>query len=259
VICICADDDWKTVVDGTPTNVGQLAAIAAARAVDGKVAIPLFSGQREDKWTDFNDLSGAAGEDGLAEVRRQIEAVLGNTPPASAANTGSNLWLLKLIRGNDGAPRDCLANVALALRGDSAFVHRLRFDEHRGMAVCRDMPWDKGGTWREWAEGDDLALMEWLALKTTPGLIVKKTTVADAVAHVAHEHKYHPVREWLRWPCMGWCPQVAHVDDRLSRCQRYALCESRFRSMANLRRCARNAAGVQGRSCADFRGLPGTG
>jgi putative DNA primase/helicase len=59
---ICADDDFRT--EGNP---GRKAAAEAAEAIGGKVAIPVFSGDRHDKATDFNDLH-AAGRDHDREV-----------------------------------------------------------------------------------------------------------------------------------------------------------------------------------------------
>jgi phage/plasmid primase-like uncharacterized protein len=55
-IIVCADDDWKT--EGNP---GLSYARAAARAVNGKVAVPVFGEQRGEKDTDFNDMLVAAG------------------------------------------------------------------------------------------------------------------------------------------------------------------------------------------------------
>jgi putative DNA primase/helicase len=61
-----ADDDRLT-----PGNPGMTKATAAARAVGGLVAVPVFPGDRPDKATDFNDLHQLAG---LDAVRAGIEA-----------------------------------------------------------------------------------------------------------------------------------------------------------------------------------------
>jgi putative DNA primase/helicase len=64
-IVICADDDWKT--EGNP---GLMYATKAAGAVGNAVAMrPEFSGERDPKWTDFNDLHQA---EGLEKVREQV-------------------------------------------------------------------------------------------------------------------------------------------------------------------------------------------
>lgn len=65
-IIIAADDDHQT--EGNP---GTTKARAAAQAVGGLLALPVFPAGRPDKATDFNDLHQLAGPDA---VRRCIEA-----------------------------------------------------------------------------------------------------------------------------------------------------------------------------------------
>jgi phage/plasmid primase-like uncharacterized protein len=76
-IVICADDDWKT--EGNP---GLASARKAARAVDGKVAVPAFGDDRADEQTDFNDMATAL--DDLNPVERAIaDAVMPDEMQAS--------------------------------------------------------------------------------------------------------------------------------------------------------------------------------
>jgi putative DNA primase/helicase len=86
-IIVCADDDHQT-----PGNPGRTKAEAAARAVGGVVAVPEFSPERPDNWTDFNDLATSPREgEGPDAVRRLLDAAraaLGSlqrdeTPPAA--------------------------------------------------------------------------------------------------------------------------------------------------------------------------------
>ena len=63
---LCADDDHHTA-----GNPGRSKAEAAARAVGGVVAMPVFGPDRPDSATDFNDLHALAG---LDAVRRILEA-----------------------------------------------------------------------------------------------------------------------------------------------------------------------------------------
>ena len=63
---ICADDDHRTV-----GNPGRSKAEAAARAVGGVLAVPVFGPERPDAATDFNDL---ATLEGLDAVRPILEA-----------------------------------------------------------------------------------------------------------------------------------------------------------------------------------------
>ena len=65
-LVFCADDDHRT--EGNP---GITKAREAAAAVGGRVAVPVFAGERGEKDTDFNDL---AVKEGLHAVRRCILA-----------------------------------------------------------------------------------------------------------------------------------------------------------------------------------------
>ncbi len=103
-------------------------------------------------------------------------------------------WWDDLLLTKDSDPRDCIANVALALRAATEFAGRLRFDQLLAAAASCDMPWRRGQDWLPWTDGDDIALTERLQLL---GLPVKKGTVADAVALVAGETPFHPVGAYL--------------------------------------------------------------
>ena len=76
-LVICADDDWKTA-----GNPGVTEAEKAARFVGAAVVVPLWSGERGEKDTDFNDLAQA---EGLDTVRRIVEAVLVAPAPEASA------------------------------------------------------------------------------------------------------------------------------------------------------------------------------
>lgn len=65
ILIICADDDHAT--SGNP---GLTKATAAARAVDGLLAVPCFPDTRKQRDTDFNDLARLAGSEA---VRNCIE------------------------------------------------------------------------------------------------------------------------------------------------------------------------------------------
>lgn len=55
-VIVAADDDWRT--EGNP---GMTKAREAAQAVGALLAVPVFSGERPDKATDFNDLAALDG------------------------------------------------------------------------------------------------------------------------------------------------------------------------------------------------------
>jgi phage/plasmid primase-like uncharacterized protein/KaiC/GvpD/RAD55 family RecA-like ATPase len=76
-LVICADDDYKR-----SDNPGLTKARAAAKAVDGILAVPKFGEGRPDKATDYNDLMFLRS---LSEVKTQIEqAIAASVPPLAA-------------------------------------------------------------------------------------------------------------------------------------------------------------------------------
>ena len=60
-IVLCADDDHKTT-----GNPGLAKATVAARAVNGRLAVPVFPSDRADEATDFNDMAASAGLDAVS-------------------------------------------------------------------------------------------------------------------------------------------------------------------------------------------------
>lgn len=111
-LIICRDDDWKTKKpNGDPWNPGEEKANNAALIVGGQVVAPIFSGAREEKWTDFNDLHVA---EGLEAVRRQVLAVV--KPPAAGG------WKDLLARSESGALIAHMQNVELILANDERWA-----------------------------------------------------------------------------------------------------------------------------------------
>lgn len=69
-ITICADNDHALMRNGKPYNVGMEKAKAAALAVGGRLAAPVFTEDEKAKGlTDFNDLHKSRG---LKEVQKQV-------------------------------------------------------------------------------------------------------------------------------------------------------------------------------------------
>jgi putative DNA primase/helicase len=136
-IIICADDDWRTKVNGKPKNVGKLAAIKAALAVDGVLALPWFSrSARPARASDFNDMAKLHG---LDEVKTCIKLAMvkheedrqrerdAEPPPATPEDFG-------LSTANESA---AFSDDALALRFAEKHADALRFVA----------PWAR---WLEW-------------------------------------------------------------------------------------------------------------
>ncbi|WP_024694714.1 VapE domain-containing protein [Pseudomonas syringae] len=183
-IVICRDDDWKTKrANGDPWNPGEEKANNAALVVGGQVVAPVFSTERHDKWTDFNDLHVA---EGLDAVRRQVLAV--TKPPAAGG------WKDQLARSESGALIAHMQNVELILGNDERWAGVISFSAFSSKIVkLRAAPY--GGGTGDWADIDDMRVMKWLA--QTYNLRVKASSVIEAVSIVAHDHTFHPVREYL--------------------------------------------------------------
>lgn len=182
-LVFCADDDWKTVIQGKPVNVGRIKAENAAHITGGRVVLPVFDSEREDKWTDFNDLHCA---EGLEAVKRQVEAVV---RPATDAP-----WREKLQYAEKGGMIAHPYNVALILGNDDRWNKVIAFDSFSSkIRKLRTPPY--GGSAGDWSDLDDIKVMNWLA--ETYGLRVKTAHVVEAVNAVAHDNAFHPVREFL--------------------------------------------------------------
>jgi predicted P-loop ATPase len=136
------------------------------------------------------ELNGGNAAKRLAKLLEEAEKIR-----AKAGRGGeAEAWRPDLLLTEKGTPRDCLANGGIILRQDPVFVGRVRFDELRQGAVSRDMPWLEGSDWRDWADNDDIRFAEWCQLRGVP---LTPTTAAQAVAAVADDHRFHPVREYL--------------------------------------------------------------
>jgi putative DNA primase/helicase len=97
-ITIAADDDYNT-----PGNPGMAKAEAAAIAVQGSLAIPVFPPDRPDKATDFNDLHRLFGE----EVVVQAIAAAKPCTPEKHNDEGVEEYALsvELLRASDVKPQ----------------------------------------------------------------------------------------------------------------------------------------------------------
>lgn len=182
-LVFCADDDWKTVVNGHPYNAGVIKAGNASVVVGGQVVMPVFGNDREDGWTDFNDLHCAEGMD---TVRRQVLAVV-----RPSTDEG---WREKLQYSEKGGLIVHPFNVALILGNDKRWSGVIAWDSFSSKTrKLRTPPY--GGGKGDWTDLDDIRVALWLA--DVYGLRVKTAHVVEAVSAVANDNAYHPVREYL--------------------------------------------------------------
>lgn len=196
-LIICRDDDWKTKrPNGEPWNPGEEKACDAAVVVGGEVVAPVFSGERHDKWTDFNDLHCA---EGLEAVRRQVRVLI--KPPAAGG------WRDQLARNENGALIAHMSNVELILGNDERWRGVISYSAFSSKIVkLRAAPY--GGETGEWTDIDDTRVMKWLAQQYN--FRVKASHVFEAVSVVAHDNAFHPVRDYLHGLEWDRVPRLAN-------------------------------------------------
>ncbi|MFU6377879.1 VapE domain-containing protein [Metapseudomonas otitidis] len=182
-LLFCADDDWKTVINGKPHNTGRIRAENAATVTGGQVVLPVFDNDREERWTDFNDLHCA---EGLETVRRQVMAAV---KPAAYEP-----WREQLLYTAKGGMVAHAFNVALILGNDWRWKGVIAYDSFSSKIRKLKTP-PYGGTPGDWSDLDDVRVTLWLA--DVYGLCVKSATVLEAVNAVAHDNAFHPVRQFL--------------------------------------------------------------
>jgi hypothetical protein len=140
----------------------------------------------------------------LAEVRRSYQkwgARMGAAQVGGgaqqAASSPSSGWKSFCLRDRRGQPLNNLSNVMLALRNDQAVRGMFAYDamycgemlmQNIGGKISLPVP-------RPVQDIDITALQEWLQLNGLP--LVGTETVHKAVDLRAHDHSFHPVRDYL--------------------------------------------------------------
>ena len=184
-LIFCADDDWKTMRADKVTrwNVGVEKADNAATILGGQFVVPVFALERDDKWTDWNDLHCS---EGLDAVRRQVMAVV--KPPADGG------WRDQLRRTQHGGLVAHMVNAGLILGNDERWKGVLGYNAFSSKTVALRTP-PFGGEAGEWSDMDDLNTTEWLAMQYN--ILVKSSTALEAVSVTARKNTFHPVRDYL--------------------------------------------------------------
>lgn len=138
-IVICADDDTS--------GVGLSKASVAARTVNGKVALPVWTGERRDGATDFNDLASAEGREAV------LRAVMSAKPPAQrSAITNSTMKDATLNPISLVTLRDAMSAIDPA--GDAVLSGDKPIKVWRAVGMA--LHWECGGSeealaaWKEW-------------------------------------------------------------------------------------------------------------
>lgn len=109
-------------------------------------------------------------------------------------------WKSKLLRSPvTGQPKPILANALIALRTAPDWIGVLAHDEFALVTMAmHSPPWlrqlENSWTPRPWADGDDARATEWLHHQ---GITLSLNVAQTAIATVAVEASFHPIRDYL--------------------------------------------------------------
>jgi putative DNA primase/helicase len=143
--------------------------------------------------------------DNVAAMRKTLQAMrreMGGGSARLPARVGGDAavrpeWANKVQCFDNGEPKPILVNALLPLREDPAWRGVVGRNDFTGQIRVRRCPPWPNADWaeeRDWIDDDELKTTEWVQ---AAGICATRQTVFDAVASVANEHRFHPVRDWF--------------------------------------------------------------
>lgn len=105
-------------------------------------------------------------------------------------------WQRGLTTNKNGCYHGSIANVALILANDAAWQDIIKWDEFSLKVVKAKAPPFKVASLGEWTDRDDSKLSIWLSDHYS--FRPSSSTIFEAVAVVAEQNPFHPVRSYLR-------------------------------------------------------------
>lgn len=103
-----------------------------------------------------------------------------------------------LTNPNTGAVKDCQQNITLLLEELPELQGQIKLNELSGrVEAMGNLPWDKSAKVRDWRDGDDLELMDYL-FRQYRCSFNSTQHVLNGVALAAARNTYHPLADWLR-------------------------------------------------------------
>lgn len=124
---------------------------------------------------------------------------------APEGTTVDDSWADELDNDKRGM-RGTIGNYMLILRGDPNIKDKLRYNEFANRAeVMGDLPWRRKGDRTEWRDSDDAGLYAYIESVYET---LNRPNVDFAVTNIFEEHKYHPVRDYLRGLQWDGTPRV---------------------------------------------------
>lgn len=132
------------------------------------------------------------------------------------APTGN--WEDRIIRNNDGAPLNTVANVMTIIGGDAHWLGVLAFNEFTGEVETLKAPpmrsFDRPSSYTSghWTDDDTTYAQAWF--RGSYGFEPSPDKIERAVSAIAKRVSFHPVREWLQ--SLKW-DGTARLDKWLTR------------------------------------------
>ncbi len=126
-----------------------------------------------------------------------------DTPPGGGTGSGGGAsvpddWRTDLLRTGDGACKATAGNLQLILRNDPAIAGVFRYNEFTSRVdVVGVIPGPVSLPAGPLADQHLAALGAWLSRGDTYRLSARPQQIAEAVSLAAHEHAFHPVRDYF--------------------------------------------------------------
>lgn len=180
---------------------------SAVMAAGGRwwdISIPA-PGEKPDGWDIADAIAeGMAGQKLAGYIRDNLQQR--ELPPAAtSAGAGKKnktskkeTWIPDLIWGRD-VLKSCMQNVYQILANAPEWKDVLAYNEFSLVVEKLKAPPFPNGKTGEWDSTDDSLTAIWLSRYNAVFKFSPATNlVAEAVETLAHEHKYHPVRNWFK-------------------------------------------------------------
>jgi predicted P-loop ATPase len=115
-------------------------------------------------------------------------------------------WRNDLVFTKDGSFKPVLLNAITMLRHAAEWQGVLAFNEFSLQTVVqKPAPWAQSDAGRNWSDDDDVRTAEWLQHN---GIFVPSNIAAEAAQVIAKEHRFHPVRDYLKKLSWDGTPRI---------------------------------------------------
>ena len=158
------------------------------------ISLPSYKAMAEYARAD-SAVSATLEEEAVEEIRRAFQPTGGEEAAQGIVGADNGAWMHKLKLNRQNAPENCMTNLQIVLMNDPQLKGRMRLNLFSGrVEINGTTPWKRPGT-SPVINDDDLAHLR-IYLEKVFGKVAKND-VADAIAAVASDQAYHPVRDYL--------------------------------------------------------------